>query len=404
VGWSGSILSSANGVNWSLRSSNQSYDLYGVAAGAGVFVALGSAGTLLRSLDAASWTQCYPSLPTFHGPLVYGGGRFLSPCGSNVLSSVDGAAWTLKNVGTTNYLEAAVYSNGRFVAAGDHGTLVTSTNGEAWTVCNSGTGVELLAATSSSNLFVVVGRQGTVLTSTDGVHWTKQPTVVYSPDLGRVAYGNGNFVALDIVYSSVYSSSNAVDWVRHTIDASGGFSQVAFGGGLFVLVGNTGTIYTSDNLVNWIPRVPGTRVNTFVDVQYCLGRFIALGTGGAILSSLNGTDWNYYSQAPAWGLNSIVFGKNSFFLVANHGSILESDPVVGLGWQAGPTAGVQLVGLEGCTYQIEAADDLHKPNPWTPVATISLTNSPTTWLDPQSAGLSRRFYRAALAPLGRVTH
>lgn len=150
--------------------------------------------------------------------------------------------------------------------------------------------------------------------------------------------------------------------------------------------------------MNWIPRDPGTPVNVFYDVKYCLGRFIVLGAGGAILSSLNGADWNYFSQAPGWELDSVAFAKNSFFLIANRGAILESDPVVSLEPAIGSISGVRLSGLEGCTYRIETADDLQKPNPWKPAVTLSLTNSPTTWLDPQGTRLPKCFYRATLVP------
>lgn len=56
-------------------------------------------------------------------------------------------------------------------------------------------------------------------------------------------------------------------------------------------------------------------------------------------------------------------------------------------------SGVLLQGPIGTTYQIQTAPRLPATT-WTTVATLTLTNSPQSWLDPMPATAARRFYRA----------
>jgi hypothetical protein len=45
------------GATWTLRNLGQPHNLFGVAYGNGLFVAVGNDGTILTSPDGVSWTQ-----------------------------------------------------------------------------------------------------------------------------------------------------------------------------------------------------------------------------------------------------------------------------------------------------------------------------------------------------------
>jgi hypothetical protein len=59
--------------------------------------------------------------------------------------------------------------------------------------------------------------------------------------------------------------------------------------------------------------------------------------------------------------------------------------------------GVSVSGQVGLLYRVEATDDLGRGT-WTPLVTISLTQSPFTFVDTGSPTISSRFYRITVLP------
>ena len=93
-GASGKIITSPDGVTWTARTSGTTLDLYGVAFGAGVFVAVGQTSSDER--------------------------------GSLLLTSPDGVNWTRRPSGASKTLWNVGYGNGAFVAVGEPGVLLRS--------------------------------------------------------------------------------------------------------------------------------------------------------------------------------------------------------------------------------------------------------------------------------------
>lgn len=103
--------------------------------------------------------------------------------------------------------------------------------------------------------------------------------------------------------------------------------SVAYGAGLFVVVGNGGKIYTSPTGAagSWTARTSGTGNNLHI-VRYANGRFIVLGSGVALYST-NGTSWTaatgYSTTQPSRFLEHA--GSGVWYATANgHGYIIKS--------------------------------------------------------------------------------
>jgi hypothetical protein len=75
-----------------------------------------------------------------------------------------------------------------------------------------------------------------------------------------------------------------VNWTRRTSGTYYSLNAVTYGNGLFVAVGNGGTILTSPDGVNWTRRTSGTS-DWLSGVTYGNGTFVAVGSGGIILTS-----------------------------------------------------------------------------------------------------------------------
>ena len=71
--------------------------------------------------------------------IVYGNGIFVAVgSAGTLLTSPDGAAWTSRTLERTRHFTGIAYRNGTFVAVGHRGTLLTSPDGIAWTSRNPG--------------------------------------------------------------------------------------------------------------------------------------------------------------------------------------------------------------------------------------------------------------------------
>lgn len=172
-----------------------------------------------------------------------------------------------------------------------------------------------------------------------------------------VAYGNGKFVVTGYFEPVVLTSPDGVTWTTHTIAPYAYLRGVVWGNGVFVAVGNGGRILTSPDGVSWTDR------------------------------STNGVP-----------IYDLTYGRGTFLGVGPFGAIVQSDLLLSLKLRFTTSAELIVSGLKGRTYRLESVNDLRFGDNWSNRATITLTNSPQQWFDPESAGVRTRFYRAAWPP------
>ena len=317
------ILTSPDGVSWTIRSSMTSGGLQGVTYGNNTFVAVAYSGAILTSPDGVSWTIINSGVPYGSG-VTYGNGTFVAVGDSAILTSPDGVTWTTKNFSASLSLFAVTYGNGTFVAVG--GTILTSPDGVSWTIRSSGISSGLYGVTYGNGTFVAVG-DSAILTSPDGVRWTII-NLGASLSLFAVTYANGTFVAVGSRSTGRYSfigtiltSLDGVSWTKE-LEASGRlFFGVTYGNNTFVAVGDYGTILTSPDGVTWTIINLGASLSLFA-VTYANGTFVAV--GGTILTSPDGVSWTIRSSMTYGGLRGVTYGNNTFVAVGDYGTILTS--------------------------------------------------------------------------------
>jgi hypothetical protein len=110
------------------------------------------------------------------------------------------------------------------------------------------------------------------------------------PDLRGICYGNGMFVAVGD-QGSVATSSDGQSWVNRTSGVSESLAAVAWSGSVFVAVGQ-GTIVVSTDGASWIDVSdqvpPGDIVE---DILWDGTRFVAVGGENLVLTSTDGLLW-----------------------------------------------------------------------------------------------------------------
>ncbi|MDO8331071.1 MAG: YncE family protein [Fluviicoccus sp.] len=147
-----------------------------------------------------------------------------------------------------------------------NGIIATSSDGKNWTRRTNPLPQALFGVNvnTSTGEMIAVGEMGAILTSTDGAAWTVRA---------------GNSTALPV-----------------TANALTAFTEVIWGGpgaGMFVAIGNAGTLYTSVNGSNWT-KVAVTTTNDFTGITWG-----GLPGQQKFVASLRGTassDWAYTSS------------------------------------------------------------------------------------------------------------
>jgi photosystem II stability/assembly factor-like uncharacterized protein len=283
VGDYGTILTSPDGVAWTLQTSGFTNHLAGVGFGNNAFVAVGTVGIILTSWDnGETWTltnggQAHPLSQNLTG-VAYGAGKFVvvGADGTILVSSDNGVTWVdpfwpYSSV-TTNWLYGTIYANSTYgyVGVGAYGTVLTSPNTTDWYTEASGTSRHLMSVTYGNGSFVTVGESGTILSSIDGVNWSPQTSGV-TDWLRGVTYANGYFVAVGDA-GTILTSADGVNWdpPLHSFDDSYDLYAVAYDANesAFAAVGGYGIILLDGDSIPDPPvRIQGAPPAYFSTLQ-----------------------------------------------------------------------------------------------------------------------------------------
>ena len=91
--------------------------LTAVAYGNDTFVAVGEKGTIVTSRDGVQWTVRSSGLTDVLGDVAFGNGTFVA-VGGSVITSADGVDWSIQNSGVPLPIPifCVTYGEGKYVA------------------------------------------------------------------------------------------------------------------------------------------------------------------------------------------------------------------------------------------------------------------------------------------------
>lgn len=248
--------------------------------------------------------------------IVYVDGKYylLSESPAKVCVSEDLENWIEYQL-NDSYLKPSniAYGNGIFVITGGAGTTNNtyyyySENGINWIpkVLNTGENFSMHSNTCKfiNNRFVFTtgyrtSRSGQQISSTkqfyettDGVNVTRHDYTIQeskSTATMDIDYKNGMYVSIGEL-GSIFTSSNLINWTRRTSGVDVKLVGISYGKGQFVVTGDKGTILTSSNGINWTKQ-DSTTDSYLIRSRYANGMYIACGYNGTILQSIDGVMW-----------------------------------------------------------------------------------------------------------------
>ncbi len=398
VGNSGHIRTSPDGVKWTGQPivGNYQYDdiifannQFVVAGSVQAFGGAMSTGVILTSPDGTTWTQRVSDMqfPALRA-LTFASGVYVAVGDRGaVLTSADAIDWTSRPSGFAGgALSAIAFGAGKFVAVGDGGAL-TSPDGIAWTTVAQLAGDSFTAVTFANGKFLIGTDDSGFGTSTDGITWTQSIANVSTEDDGngavtRIVYAGGLYLAtiaesINDFAGLVATSSDGLSWVvRDTTPARNPLNDVAFGGGAYVAVGETGEVLTSTDGIAWtsrrnspLPSVGFTGVATSPTMN------VAVGANGAIAASADGVTWTQRTSNVTTALNAVTYGGGRFVAVGASGVVERSTD--GLFWSKvvlNNNPGLFAVTYDGANYIAVGSDGNIQYSPdavsWTKVGSL----------------------------------
>ncbi len=220
----------------------------------------------------------------------------------------------------------------QMVAVGQNGTILTSPDGATWTSRVSGTSARLRGVTVKGATIIVVGQAGTVLTSADGVSWTTVTSGI-AEGLRGVAASSTLVVAVGgQTTGQIFTSPDGATWTQASLAApAGALRGVAHNGTQFAAVGAGGSILTSTDGTTWVARTSGT-AERLDGIVWTGSAFEVISSTGKFLRSTDGgVNWStpVAGNAPAW-IEGMVWSSTRVVTVGAGGRIRTSDD--GLNW------------------------------------------------------------------------
>jgi hypothetical protein len=306
----------------------QGNDLYDVTYANGVYVAVGSVGTIVTSTNGFNWQSQNVQNQQLLNLVSGGNGIFVAAGpGGLIVTSSDGTNWAVQSPPTANTFTAIAFGDSIFVLADSAGNIYASSSGTNWSIAASGASPNAISSIAYGNgIFVGAAGNGSII-SPDGANWS----FVAAPDnvtlLSAVVFANGYFFASAIIRlggfpftyeePAALQSTNGAIWTVSTmgIGASrengsiGPLSNIAFGNGLFssllperLPINN---FLVSTDFISWSAAGLGSSIGIppspyLVNAQtFGGGIFVGVGAFGTIVTSSNLQSWtcsNWFNQ------------------------------------------------------------------------------------------------------------
>lgn len=252
-----------------------------------------------------------------------------------------------------------------FIAVGDN-SIYVSENGNYWM---SRSNIDDFPSFDNLNAiyfwnekYIIVGANGTILTSQAQKPWIYSKISTY--DLNGITWSNHYnkfFVVGDM--GTIYSSNNGLTWSKITANTSNNLFDITAIDELLVAVGDNNTIIYSNNGSTWSAvslelETPDKLTSIALNIiDENNKQFIAVGSSGIILSSEDGLTWQTNELNDINSLNAVHHSGNIYMAVGNNGLLVTSNN--GIDWnvvETGVTADLYGVFAIGSIY-IAVGDD-----------------------------------------------
>jgi hypothetical protein len=372
AGGQGAVVSSTDGVMWEgCRITDPDGDFVEISqmatSGRQIVAAGNVPGVVWTSNDGAHWDRVALGFPAEIRRLIWTGTQFSGIAikietvtgGSRAhylfVSSLDGVHWKSDPITISGRVKLSdlAWTGQRYILVGSRKTdwndwrdyfafiltyrpantpletfAATSTDGRAWTrevLEDSPKAEPPTVVVWTGSQAVIVGGAGSVLTSRDGESWSHTSSIGKLDGTLFELRWTGREIAGVIIPddrkapSEIIVSQDGAAWTVHKLGYTEANqpSALAWTGSQYVVVGGSGLIQTSPDLVTWTSRSPvGYTAQTLLKIASSGSKLVAVGHN-TLLTSADGEHWSlaaptdFDAQSIAWtGARFVTVGKD----------------------------------------------------------------------------------------------
>ena len=321
VGSSNLLGISTNGINWTESTigygSTDIIDFNAIAfAPQDNFIAVGNTATMVRGTGIGSTSMAWSELSKYKETYFIG-----SP-----IPTISPSTYN-------NTFNDIIYHPQKdiWVAVGDNRGVFTASGVGATTFYEKTppTLGNLNSVAFNSTTIVAVGEGANIAHSNDGMVWSQSFGIPSTRDLNSVVWTGTTFVAVGNQGTILRSDNGTTNWTKITPNISFNFAKIRYEYGLFVALSDSGQLYYSLNLNNWVFREtnsvyqlsdlrfipvppPVEQRDPNVPVIADAGRFVDVGAGGTAIYAEP-----IYNRAT--GITTVSNGSVSSVTITNPG-------------------------------------------------------------------------------------
>ncbi|MFD2368658.1 tandem-95 repeat protein [Brevibacillus sp. GCM10020057] len=201
------------------------------------------------------------------------------------------------------------------------------------------TGNFLLGVRYGGGEWLSMGASATLLVSSDGQNWDVEVPTGASDEWADAAHDGQHWTVVGSGGKIFTSNANSArsGWSPRVSGVNENLWSIAYDGSKgYVAVGDGGRVLVSTNGTTWVPKsLPAGASDTLYGVAYGDGMFAIASQTGKIYTSPDGNTWSsaYNGSSP---LNGIQYGNGTFIAVGSNEIITSGD---GLSWNRSSVAG-----------------------------------------------------------------
>ena len=145
----------------------------------------------------------------------------------------------------------------------------------------------------------------------------------HSSQYNAAVYNNGLYVVVGDGGSIITSIDNGITWSNVISGVKNDLNGIVYGSGVYLAVGGSGVILISTDASLWT-RVNYSNFSSLNAVTYAGGLFVIVSSEGEIITSPNGTSWTIQTSPVNSTLNAVTYGNSIYLAVGDNGKIVYS--------------------------------------------------------------------------------